>query len=238
MEKLVALGLNRYNLSELMEICTQVDQIVHDGLAKTEAHLLELYRDRLQVFKATVNGQPDVIGMALAELDSKVDAAYEAIGLILKANVMHYDVRVADIASAVQNVYLEVNNPVDLPYEQEYPEILRLIELFEALTTKDLALSGIAGWVVELRHRYLAFMAKFNEQEFMKEAKHAAVVKSARLALIAAYKELMVQLNALFLLQPSPEHGALIEALNTYFDEKRAQSRRKSGKSGKVKSQD
>lgn len=235
MGKVVALGLNKFNLSELMEICTHVELIVQNGLSKSELPIMASYQDRLQTFSAAVKGKADILGAALVELDAKVDMAHEAIGLILKANVMHYDIRIAEIATEVQNVYLEVDNPTQLPYEQEYPAILRLLTLFETVPTKDLALAGIAGWVVELRQRYQAFMDKLNTQEQFKDTKQASMVKSSRLGLIAAYKELIEQLNALYILQPSSEHGALLDALNTYFESLRLQSKPKTKKSVKAK---
>ena len=236
MEKVIALGLNKVNLSDLQEICTNVEKIAQKGLSKSEIHLLAPFQDRLQTFCAAIKGNSDLISAALAELDVKVDTAYEAIGLILRANVMHYDIRIAEISAEVQNIFNEIEDPTALPYDQEYPAILRLLTLFDSLPTKDLALSGVAGWIAELRQRYQAFMVKLNELEQMKEAKHASVVKSSRLALIAAYKDLIDQLNALYMFQPSPEHEAILTALHAYFETKRTQAKTKAKKTSPLKS--
>lgn len=227
MGKIVALGLNKFNLSDLMDFCTKVEEIVQNGLSKSEIHILASYQDKLQTFLAAIKGKSDLLSATLLELDSKVDMAHEAIGLILKANVMHYDFRIAEIATEVQNIYLEIKNPTALPYEHEYPAILRLLTLLDTLPTKDLALAGVAGWVVELRQRYQAFMDKLNEQEQIKDAKHASTVKLARLGVIGAYKELIEQLNALYFLQPTPEHAALLDALSDYFENRRLETKPK-----------
>jgi hypothetical protein len=124
---------------------------------------------------------------------------------------------VKEAAKRLKIVLDTYNSPrtlTDLPYDAETAAVFNLLQEFEGKYAADIQLTGLAGWITELRARNEAFdrLAKAcNEQ---KAAKPPFSMKDARSATDKAYKNIVLVINALIVMEGETEYAPFVTEQN------------------------
>jgi hypothetical protein len=155
--------------------------------------------------------------------ESKKDAD-EARGSIItgineyvKANLRHFDPTVCEAAKRLKILLDAYNMPtplIELPYDAETAAAANLIQEFEGKYAADVQTTGLTTWVAQLRERNNAFdrLAKaYNEQ---KAAKPPVRMKDARNETDAAYKDIVLVVNALIVMEGATAYAPFVTEQN------------------------
>jgi hypothetical protein len=149
--------------------------------------------------------------------DKARDAVITGINEAVRTALRHFDASVNDAAKRLKIVLDAYNTPrtlTDLPYDAETVSVFNLLQEFEGKYAPDVQLTGLADWVTELRTRNEAFdrLAKaYNEQ---KAEKPPLRMKDARSETDKAYKNVVLVINALIVMEGETEYAPFVTEMN------------------------
>jgi hypothetical protein len=179
--------------------------------------------------------------------DQDRDTVIVGINEAAKTALRHYNPTVSEAAKRLKIVLDAYNTPkplTDLPYDAETAAVINLLQELEGKHAADVQTVGLRGWVAELHTRNDAFdrLAKaYNEQQ---AAKPPFKMKDVRNETDEAYKNIVLVINALIVMEGEAAYAPFVTELNElikhYNDllaqhegRNKAESRRQKAESGK-----
>ncbi|MDR2383224.1 MAG: DUF6261 family protein [Prevotellaceae bacterium] len=157
----------------------------------------------------------------LSETKEKADQARDAviIGIneAVRTALRHFEPSVSEAAKRLKIVLDAYNTPkplTDLPYDAETIAVVNLLQEFDGKYAADVQAAGLTGWVAELHARNEAFdrLAKaYNEQQ---AAKPPFRMKDARNETDEAYRNIVLVINALIVMEGEAEYASFVTEMN------------------------
>jgi hypothetical protein len=149
--------------------------------------------------------------------DQARDAVIKGINEAVRTALRHFDPAVNEAAKRLKIVLDAYNTPkalTDLPYDAETASVINLLQEFDGKYAADVQATGLTGWVTELHARNDAFdrLAKaYNEQQ---AAKPPFRMKDARNETDEAYRNIVLVINALIVMEGETEYAPFVTELN------------------------
>jgi hypothetical protein len=149
--------------------------------------------------------------------DQARDSVIVGINEAVRTAVRHFDPAVNEAARRLKIVMDAYNTPkplTDLPYDAETASIVNLLQELEGKYAADVQTAGLTGWVSELHARNDVFdsLAKaYNEQQ---AAKPPFKMKDARNETDEAYRNIVLVINALIVMEGETEYAPFVTELN------------------------
>jgi hypothetical protein len=150
--------------------------------------------------------------------DQERDTLIIGINNGVKAALRHFDPAVIEAAKRLKIVLDTYNTPKplqDLPYDAETVAVNNLLQEFDGKYSADVQITGLTPWVAELRQRNDKFdrLAKaYNEQQ---AEKPSFKFKDVRRETDEAYKEIVLVINALIVMEGEMIYAPFVNELNT-----------------------
>jgi hypothetical protein len=150
--------------------------------------------------------------------DKERDTLIVGINNGVKAALHHLDPAVNEAAKRLKIVLDTYNTPrplQDLPYDAETVTVNNLLQEFDGKYSADVQITGLRPWVEELRQRNDKFdrLAKaYNEQQ---AEKPSFKFKDVRRETDEAYKEIVLVINALIIMEGEMTYAPFVNELNT-----------------------
>jgi hypothetical protein len=153
-----------------------------------------------------------------AEKDLERDNILSGIQDALKSLLRHFDANVRAAANRLKIVFDTYNSPIpvkDLPYDAETVSINNMLQEFEGKYAADIQLTGMSGWVSELKARNNEFdqlTKSYNEEQ---SEKPAVKTKDARKNTDFAYKKIVTAVNGILILEGDDNYAQFVAEINT-----------------------
>jgi hypothetical protein len=187
--------------------------------------LVSKIASQYEVFRASVEKEDlcyKIIRKSdLSETKEKADQARDAVitgvNEAVRTALRHFDPSVSEAAKRLKIVLDAYNMPktlTDLPYDAETVAVVNLLQEFDGKYAADVQTTGLTNWVAELRARNEAFdrLAKaYNEQQ---AAKPPFRMKDARNETDEAYRNIVLVINALTVMEGETEYAPFVTELN------------------------
>jgi hypothetical protein len=152
-----------------------------------------------------------------AESDHARDDMVAGIKNALRFSLRHFDINVRDAAHRLKIVFDTYNKPIrliDLPYDAETLSINNMLQEFEGKYASDIEIVGLTKWINELRIRNNAFdqlAMNYNEQQ---AEKPDFDYKEVRQETDAVYKDILLVINGLIVMEGETEYLSFANELN------------------------
>jgi hypothetical protein len=149
--------------------------------------------------------------------DHARDAVIIGINEAVRTALRHFDPAVSEAAKRLKIVLDAYNTPgalTSLPYDAETVSVANLLQEFDGKYLADVQATGLTPWVAELRARNDEFdrLAKaYNEQQ---AAKPPFRMKDARNETDEAYRNIMLVINALIVMEGETAYVPFVTELN------------------------
>ncbi|MDR2775259.1 MAG: DUF6261 family protein [Tannerella sp.] len=181
---------------------------------------------------------------AKEDADQARDAVITGINGAVRTAVRHFDPAISEAAKRLKIVLDAYNTPVSLarlPYDAETVSVINLLQEFDGKYLADVQTTGLTAWVEELRTRNEAFdrLAKAcNEQQ---AAKPPFSMKDVRNETDEAYRNTVLVINALIVMEGETEYAPFVTELNElikHYSDLTAQHRGRNRAKSQSKSED
>ena len=149
--------------------------------------------------------------------DQARDAVIKGVNEAVRTALRHFDPTVNEAAKRLKIVLDAYNSPkplTDLSYDAETVSVANLLQELEGKYTADVQSAGLTSWVSELHARNDAFdrLAKvYNEQQ---AAKPPFKMKDVRKETDEAYKNIVLVINALIVMDGEAAYAPFVTELN------------------------
>lgn len=164
---------------------------------------------------------------AIAHADSIREHLYLGIQYAVQSALYHYDDAIHASAERINIVMKQYGNPVKMSYKAESGVLRSLIADFEAKLLPDMVNIGASHWVARLKEANLGVEKLIGSRSEEEISNAGPNMKDARLAVDAAYKQLVIRINAFAVINETPELTAFILRQNArinYYKSTLAQS--------------
>jgi hypothetical protein len=181
-------------LFERLKACIKKEEICHKVIHKSDLSALK------------------------AECDQERDDIVTGMGKSIKSSLAHFDPKVCESAYRVDIVFRACNNPtllINMPYDAETAAINNMLQELEEKYHADLDIIGLLPWVKELHIRNDAFdhvATAYNEQQ---SEKPPFQPKEARQETDAVFKDIVLVIDALIVMEGESTYSPFVTELNT-----------------------
>ncbi|MDR2775504.1 MAG: DUF6261 family protein [Tannerella sp.] len=210
----------------------RLSQALHLQFADEAASLIEKYSfltskiaPQFAIFRASIRKEDlcykiirkSDLSEAKENADQARDAVITGISEAVRTALRHFDTTVKEAAKRLKIVLDAYNTPkalTILPYDAETVSVFNLLHEFDGKYLADVQVTGLSAWVTELRARNEALdrLAKAcNEQQ---AAKPPFRMKDARNETDEAYRNIVLVINALTVMEGKTEYVPFVSELN------------------------
>ena len=149
------------------------------------------------------------------EADKARDDIYSGMVEINEASLKHYHPSVREAAQKLKILFDTYGNVSKKPLNEQTSAVYNILQELRGNYAEQARTVGIDGWANELEARNNAFEALVKERFDESAAKTDVVVKTARVALDAAYDTIVERVNALAVIEGVEQYERFIKTLNT-----------------------
>ena len=231
MSKINAFSLSTLRNEELLGMSLEISEKVRLVKCVTESAQGKAFLDAISGYSAALDLEKELSYRDLIQADAAVDQAVTGLRTHLQALLVYPDDDTHEAARQIWNAIDQYGSPTQLNYQEEYAIVARMLETLEAIEPEVFACATVAAWIPALRTRYDAFMSMMRAYDAERAAIAPGTIKTARQALVAAWKPLCERIHGLAIVSPSDELESLIAEMNARINSKKtALKQRKSAK--------
>lgn len=151
----------------------------------------------------------------LADADTDRDTLYRGLADAVNSGLNHFNADKRAASARLKIVFDQYGNVARKTYDEETAAITKLVQEATGTYSADVATSGLADWVIELDAKNKAFDALMKSRYSEEAGKTELRMKSVRLDIDAAYRDIINRLDALMLINGSANYEAFVRELNT-----------------------
>ncbi len=219
--------IQAYNVSQepnssLYSLCFFVSELIRKHIDAREWAIFEPFMQAVTAFKAELDQQICRYGEQIREADDATDRIWAGLNHYLKAHALHYQPEIQALARPAIAIFQQFECPVRMPYKKAYGIYDRLLSAMRDLPSETRSAIGLDGWLDALDHQIQSFLNLQRAQLSQKKEQLQAPLIAAREALIQAYNEMILQLNARILVFQQQSLCDLAGEMIHYFDDLRA----------------
>jgi len=148
------------------------------------------------------------------EADKARDDIWIGIEEMVAAAHHHFNPTVRDAAARLQIVLDTYGNVAKKSLDEETSAVYNILQELQGKYTTDVETVGIAYWVAELKARNNALEALVKERDSEEASKTHVVMKEARKAVDAAYKQICEIINVYMVLEGETTYGVFAKTMN------------------------
>ena len=219
--------IQAYNVSQepnssLYSICFFVSELIQKHLSPADRAIFEPFMGAVTAFKAELDQMLERYGEQIRAADDATDRVWSGLNHYLKAHALHYQPEIQALAKPAIEIFQQFECPVRMPYKKAYGIYDRLLSAMRELPSETRSALGLDGWLDALDRQIQSFLTLQRAQLSQKKEQVQAPLIAAREALIQAYNEMILQLNARILVFQQPSLCDLAGEMIHYFDDLRA----------------
>ena len=231
MGKVNAFTLTTLRNEEILGMSLEIADKVKGVVAVADSVQGKAFLDAIPAYAAALDMEKVLTYKDLVQADTAVDQAVSGLRAHLQALLVYPDDDTREAARQLWNAIDQYGNPTQLNFQEEYAIVARMLETLEAFDSAVAVTATISAWLPALRTRYDAFMAMMKSYDAERAAVAPGTVKTARQALVSAWKPLCDLINGLAIVSPSDALENLIAEMNARIQSKKtALKQRKSAK--------
>ena len=132
----------------------------------------------------------------LIAADTAADMAWKDFNAFLEGMINYPVTKICSAVGEIKFVFDPFGDPTDLPYEQEYDVLERLIAALEAIPAETRKDSLADPLIEQLKQRWSEFMKLFKMYESTDHLQKFFAIKDAKAKVNREYRELMETWNA------------------------------------------
>ena len=170
----------------------------------------------------------------LEELDKLRDAALSAFLQALKAMTASPNANKAAAAKTLMFIRDKYTISGSDEYMKETTIISQMVQEMENTAGAQLTATGLDDWLLDLKQKNEAFLAKMNERTEAQAGQQKGIVREKRTACEAAYRNVVKLINAMAICEVPAGYsfGTIIDLVNAEIEHYRQILARKGGGSG------
>ena len=170
----------------------------------------------------------------LEDLDKLRDAALSAFLNALKAMMASPNANKAAAAKTLTFIRDKYTISGSDEYMKETTIISQMVQEMETTAAAQLTATGLDDWLLDLKQKNEAFLAKMNERTEAQAGQQKGIVRETRLACEAAYRNVVKLINAMAICEVPAGYsfGTIIDLVNAEIEHYRQILARKGGGSG------
>ena len=191
-------SVNKLSHEELLAFANSLNHLLSFATNANVKALAAKLQAATVDFEAAVQSTPDLLALEIQAKDTAVDEAWRGLNTELENNLDHPNERKRDASSQVYDIWAEFGDPTDLPFDEEYATLAKIIEALDNVPADILMLAAVDEWFEALRERYRSFIAIWGEEGRSDAQRLARQLKETRSALESAYDELVQWANCCF----------------------------------------
>ena len=231
MSKVTAFTLSTLRNEEILGMSLEIAEKLKNVKSVADSAQGKAFLDAIPAYASALDLEKTLTYKDLVQADAAVDQAITGLRMHLQALLGYPDDDTREAARQIWNAIDQYGSPTQLNFQEEYAIVARMLETLEAIDSVIFVKATVAAWLPALRTRYDAFMAMMKSYDAERAAVTPGTVKTARQALVAAWKPLCDLINGLAIVSPSDELESLIAEMNTRIQSKKtALKQRKSAK--------
>ena len=170
----------------------------------------------------------------LEDLDKLRDAALSAFLNALKAMMASPNANKAAAAKTLTFIRDKYTISGSDEYMKETTIISQMVQEMETTAAAQLTATGLDDWLLDLKQKNEAFLAKMNERTEAQAGQQKGIVREKRLLCEAAYRNVVKLINAMAICEVPAGYsfGTIIDLVNAEIEHYRQILARKGGGSG------
>lgn len=191
--------------------------------------LLTLPEDKAMVdaYKASVQEFDDALVLSRKnsktesqkEADEAFDALYSSSRTYAAAMAGHPVPEVAESGKILDAIYEKYGNIVRYGYDKEYALAYNLMQDLQALDAERIEQLHFTEWVGALSRAYSRFSIARDEKVFEDTTQITGLTQEKRLAADQAFKQLVMRVNALAIVNGEEAYATFIDLVNEYIED-------------------
>lgn len=220
-KKIESINISRFNAEDL---CGLLLAIKNCFLQRLEAvpPFAENFSQTTDALHQVLTPQEKVnYTKQLEETDSRLELRWRNLRDVLSVMMYHPDEAVRTAAEQVKNVFSLTPNPNKLPYTTQIANISRLMTQLEGIPLEVREASFAQPFIVELEKAMRAFDEVYNAREQNMIAQHKISVSDVKATAIAAYHEMIEDMNATLRLHPDEDLEVVADFINNQIAKKK-----------------
>ena len=150
----------------------------------------------------------------LIAADTAADMAWKDFDAFLNGMINYPVDKISSAVGEVKFVFDPFGDPTDLPYDQEYDVLERLIAALEAIPAEVRKDSMADPLIDQLKQRWSDFMKLFKMYESTNELQNFFAIKDAKAKVNREYRELMETCNSKLKLEGNAELESFATRVN------------------------
>ena len=222
MGKIKTISISRLRNDEWLGFLTHILNRLNDTPVFLGSHQAQVFKESVEQYKRQMASENIVSGQTVIDADHAADQAWSCLNAQLKVALLHPNEAHREAAERLYKHLKKYGNPTQLPYDEEYAKLQKLLDNLEAPECEaDLKLTHADDWVKALRERYDNFMKVYQRRIESAAAISPGAIKIARMDTENCYKGFVEYLDALLVLMPNEDVEKFAAELNTQIDIKK-----------------
>lgn len=214
---------SRLRLAEAHTFLQKVAEKTNLLTATTDADMVASFVSKVNNFAATM--KPTLTNsytQARTQADSEADFVWSGLRYSLQGLSYHPQAELRAIGEKAYAIVKKYGAPSAMSYDEQYPNMLGLINELNTLPAADLTTAGLQVWLTTMQEKYDKFVAITSEGIAEENERQVGISNQMRLEAQDAYAALVMRVNALCVVMGEENYAEFIGNVNIIINQTKA----------------